>query len=231
MPTSEATLCNLALARIGDTDNFLEDLGTDTSEEAALCNVFYENQRDSLLAAFWWPFATRRAVLPASAEDPRAGWGYIYTVPTDCVAARYIYPSGPSQVLYTPLPPSQLMGVWTNPRMPRPDQRVPFSVESGMTTDPDGNLVDSKVLLCDLTTPLLVYTSRMTDPANFPPLFKDALAWSVAAEIAMPLTKKTNLQQFAQGKFEAAWRLAAAMGMNEAQEDAVPDSEMVSGRL
>jgi hypothetical protein len=50
------------------------------------------------------------------------------------------------------------------------------------------------VLLSDAESPELVYIGRVTDTARFSPAFDDALAWLVAAEIAMPLTTDQRLE-------------------------------------
>jgi hypothetical protein len=222
----------MALARLGDTDNFIQDLATDTSEEGMLLNTFYPNQRDSLLAALWWPFATRRAQLAQLVgEPPRAGWSYVYGLPVDCLTPRYIYPSGlATQAQSLAPPPTMLYGVYTNPRTPRPDQRVPFVIEASMQSDAQNNFRDDQVLLCDYLTPTLIYTSKITNPEKFPPVFGDALAWAIAKEIALPLTKKPSLKKECEAEFERAWKIALSVAFNAEQEDSLPDSEFVAGR-
>jgi hypothetical protein len=68
MTTTATSICNQALSRIGVRKTLVDYL-TDTSQEAVECRKFYELARDSMLSDFWWPFATRRALLveqPAS---------------------------------------------------------------------------------------------------------------------------------------------------------------------
>ena len=223
MATAEAQICNKALARIG-IKNWIDDLTTDQSEEAEACNVFYEDNRDSLLKRFNWPFATRRAVLAQLANESRGGWAYCFALPADCLKARYIFPDGLSQVLYTPVQPSQLLGIWTNPRTPRVDQRVPFAIEKQANTE-------SAMLLCDYSTPTLVYTAKTADVAQFSALFTDALAWLLATDLAMALTLRPDRYDLAKKEAAEALKLCEAESLNEAQEDVPPDSEVISARL
>lgn len=223
MATAEAQICNKALIRIG-VKVYLNDLTTDQSEEADACNILYADTRDSLLKQFNWPFATRRAVLAQLANESRGGWAYCFALPADCLKARYIWPDGLSQVLYTPVQPSQLMGIWTNPRTPRVDQRVPFAIEKRANSE-------SMMLLCDYATPTLVYTSKTTDPTQFSALFTDALSWLLATDLAMALTLEPRRYELAKKEADAALKLCEAEALNEAQEDVPPDSEIIAARL
>ena len=65
--TTETTICNLALAHLGD-----ERIGslTDDSEAARACNAVYVLARDGLTRAHPWNFAIQRANLAAEATSP-----------------------------------------------------------------------------------------------------------------------------------------------------------------
>jgi hypothetical protein len=223
MATDEAQICNKALIRIG-VKTYIDDLATDQSEEAEACNILYADTRDSLLKQFNWPFATRRAVLAQLTNEKRGGWAYCFQFPADCLKARYIWPDGLSQVLYTPVQPSALLGIWTNPRTPRVDQRVPFAVEKQTYSE-------AMMILCDYSTPTLVYTSKTSDVAQFSALFTDALSWMLATDLAMALTLQPDRYKLAKEEATAALKLCQAESLNEAQEDVPPDSEIISARL
>jgi hypothetical protein len=60
MAESEAAIANLALLRIGDSKGLLDDFDGE-SNQAQVCKLLYGQERDNLLRAFKWPFATRRA--------------------------------------------------------------------------------------------------------------------------------------------------------------------------
>lgn len=104
-PTSDAQICNLALLRIGSTATI--DSLDEPSEEARVCAAIFDHHRDALLAAYPWPFATKRAQL-ALLPDTRQGWAYAYALPADFLAPQRL---------------------WTGQRRPRPEDRHPFSLE------------------------------------------------------------------------------------------------------
>lgn len=82
MAANPTSICNLALAHLGDAAIMSLD---DNSPEAALCNRFYEQTRDEVIQSHPWNFAIRRANLSLLAEAPPFGWGYQYQLPTDCL--------------------------------------------------------------------------------------------------------------------------------------------------
>lgn len=105
MVTTDAGLCNLALASVGQRE--LIDSLNEPTTQAQLCKVLYPQARDCVLAAAWWEWVKARATLALTLEE-REGWTYCYAQPADCLSPRYIY---------------------AGMRMPPADLRVPFSPE------------------------------------------------------------------------------------------------------
>lgn len=207
MATSEAQICNKALARLG-IKSFIEDLSDDGTEEAEACNVFYEDTRDACLAAFPWPFATLRKALAEvdyTTEPARDGWDKIFKLPDGCLAPRYIREAGDTLRAF------------------REDDKIPFVIEKA-------SVDDSQVLLCDLETPVLFYTARVEDVTKFPPLFVDAFSWLLAQELAMPLTVKPDRLTLAQKMYTMKINEARAMSFNGQQEDPQPETESIAAR-
>lgn len=84
MAYSDVSICNLALAELGDT--LITSLADD-SDRARACNLFYGPTRDAVLRAHPWKFATTRkalAVLSTTPVDAGDGFLYQYALPTDC---------------------------------------------------------------------------------------------------------------------------------------------------
>lgn len=76
----DITICNLALARIGEASiTSLEE----ASQPARACRLFFVSTRDELLQALPWNFAIRREVLSRLADAPRFGWSFQYQLPSD----------------------------------------------------------------------------------------------------------------------------------------------------
>lgn len=89
--------------------------------------------------------------------------------------------------------------------------RIPFKRE--------GNLI-----LTNYSGPRLVrYIGNLTDPADWDPLFVEALAARLAMKIAMPLTNKTSVLQGAKVVYEEA--ISEARRINSIEVSSVPASQ------
>lgn len=82
MATSVVGICNIALGNLGA--NLISSLG-ETTAEATLCNVHWDNVRRSLLSAHPWNFAIKRQQLTALSTAPVYGYKYAYQLPSDCL--------------------------------------------------------------------------------------------------------------------------------------------------
>lgn len=211
MASSVADVCNLALSRVGVRAR----IGSlsDATTEAEACAVVWEEKLRQALAAHPWRFAARRdapAYLTELDEDeeevPRTvdGWAYLFALPSDCLAARAVYP---------------------DTRTPRAEERVPFSEE---LADVDGVL--TRVLLCDREEPVLLYTALVEDVTLFPPLFVDALAWALAEELALSVAVSIPLSERARARFELALARARAADLRSQQEDPEPEPAHLAAR-
>jgi hypothetical protein len=186
---TDVEICNLALARLG-TKALVFSL-TDGTPEANMCAQIFPQARDTALASFPWPFATKRTNLSIAAGETRSGWTYCYTYPSDCLTARYIYP-GSRQVPY--------------------NAKIPYVVETNGT----GN---GRIICTDQEDAELIYTLRVTDIPSFPPAFVDALAWFVARDLAMPLSTNPQMAVFCGQMFSAAIGNAGSIEFRQSQED------------
>ena len=82
MATSEVSICNLALQKLGTRR--IVSLSEDSVEarEVAAC---YEQQRDNELRKYLWKFAKKRVVLGASAVIPAFTYALAFPLPADCL--------------------------------------------------------------------------------------------------------------------------------------------------
>lgn len=92
--------------------------------------------------------------------------------------------------------------------------------------------VEGRQIVTDLGDPIQIkYTRRVTDPAQFDPLFVAALAARVAADIALSLSESTakaqGLWQLYMGKLQEAWKNDA----QEGQPDALPQGSWLGARF
>lgn len=161
-------------------------------------------------SAAWWKQVTRD------------GYAFVYPLPGDCITpvAAWELPdtNGNNAVVFDPVP---VLGVQ---RSPRNDQRVPYALENS----DDGQ--DTRALLSDLDSAVLKYIKVVSNPAAFPELFVEALAWDMAAPLVLALRSDTarakELMPVARMALGEAW----ALGNREQQEDPEPKSEFEAAR-
>jgi hypothetical protein len=185
---TEASICNLALIRIGSAA-LIDSLNEDTAEARA-CKVLYPHTRDNALSEFDWPFARRRSTLARLAGVERTNWGFAFTLPTDCLAVRSII---------------------TATRTPSITSQVPYTIE----TNDAGN---GKILLCDSDNVEIFYTARLATVGLLPAYFVEALAWLLARELSMTLAVRPDLRQQALQSWEMSLARAESLALTEGHE-------------
>lgn len=200
MASTEAQIVNIALLRVGS--RAVIDSLDEATTEAQVAKIVYAHVRDTTLAAFAWPFATKRADLALLADVERSGWTYVYALPADCLEAQRL---------------------WSGSRVPTKGTEPPFELEA--TDD-----LSSRLLLTDTESAELIYTAKVTAVSVWPPLFVDALAWALAAEFCLSLPVKPELSTRAQQRYQLALAAAKSQALREAQDDPPPNSEFITIR-
>lgn len=105
----------------------------------------------------------------------------------------------------------------------RGEASPPFEV--GVSSD-----LSRRLIHADVASPVLVYTARVANPALFDPMFASALAFRLAAYVAMPLTGRVETMQALTALFARALDAAAAAALNEANPPAARDAEWIRAR-
>jgi hypothetical protein len=82
MATSEVTIANLALGKLGAGSIIAMD---EESTEARACRLHYAPTRDEVLRSHRWNFAIRPATLVQTALTTEFSWTFQYALPTDCL--------------------------------------------------------------------------------------------------------------------------------------------------
>lgn len=206
MAQSAVQICNMALARVG-VSQVISSL-SESSTEARVCSLWYEQCRDSLLQSAPWKFAYKIAALQ-DVGDPPLDWSYRYRYPNDCLKAIKITPDANDRVATT-----------TSATL------IKYIYEVVADTDNAG-----KSILCDYDAMYLHYIARVEDPTMYDALFTSALAWLIASEIALPLTADANKSKYAFDAYYAALAEALVVSSNEGYEGAENTTDLISGRL
>lgn len=175
---------------------------TDAGAEARACSQFYEHTRDVMLQSYPWRFAGVTASMAEISNTKIGQWSYAYRRPTDCLKVR-----------------------WMRPAYSEDDLALTRQEELSIPYEIEGTAV-----FCNLSPAFLRYTSKITDPSKFDPLFVDALAWHLSVRLAMPLTRDPKVRA-------DAWQVANQMtgqaqmaDANEERETSDAESVFVMGR-
>ncbi|UEH06671.1 hypothetical protein [Pseudomonas sp. HN8-3] len=174
---------------------------TEKSKAAELCRVFYAPLRELVLQAFPWPFAESVVAL-ASLGSPAPGWAFRYRYPANCLKVRGIVQPGFRRSLTS-------------------DMEIPYGV---------GYDAGGRVIHTDQPEAACRFTFKVEDSTFFDPQFVDVLAWRLAMDLALPLSSKPDLQQFAAQQYQMALTLAEGTAFEESQDDPEPESEFITVR-
>ena len=85
MPTSQVSICNLALSWLGA--KLITSL-QDDSTEAKLCSANYDNSRNATLEARDWTFAADRAIPALLVDEPAFEYSSQFQLPTNPLCLR-----------------------------------------------------------------------------------------------------------------------------------------------
>lgn len=212
MAMTKTQICNLALSRIG-IDQGIANLDTEQSKAARLCRSLYPQLLDELLEDYGWTFASQAVKLATPVGDPPIGWGYQYSVPSDCLSPiRVCDYSG-----------ARSFNRWSLEGSALAYPEVPFRLMQSASAG-------HRVLVTDLPEAYLIYTARIENTAEMSALFVSLLAWRLAVELAMPMAVEPGLLQTAQQNYGAALQLAQNKDARDQSYDPAPESVSVQVR-
>jgi hypothetical protein len=193
------TICNLALGELRAPP--IADIG-EASIEAAECARYYPQCLKLLLERHDWSFATRIATLAELTVNPRASeWLHAYALPADLATAKRLVPPVEGWRWPVALPVAAVL--------------APFIIEAG-------------VLYSQVAGAILEYSSNALDEAAMPGMFMDALAYALAARLAVPLRDSRDAKGQLLQQSEVAMQRAIADDRNRQPETDVPKTDAVA---
>jgi hypothetical protein len=207
--------CNIALSLIGGK---LIQSPDEASVEARSCALFLGQTRREILSGHPWNAATRWKTLALIGEAGKNGnerWPYRYafTVPADCLRILR---------LETGLPIGSLATISA--------RTLPYLIGGISGSGKDKKAQELTALFCDALHPLLVYLCDLDDPHWWPPKLMQALIFSLASKLALPLSEKTNLAQALDQKYQLALREAMSVDASEGHGNIPPDDTYLRER-
>jgi hypothetical protein len=201
------TICNQALGWLGAS---LINSLTESSTEAQLCLANYEELRDAVTQEGRWTFARNSYELSTN-RIPAQG-SVLNQRQDDFAFERRT--QIPSRVL-------QILRVY-DPNTVRDTQR---RKKSQVLWQIQGNY-----LLCDEPVIYIDTIDQQTNEEHMPPVFRQALAYRIATELAIPLTNDRNLAELYELKYQK--RLADALAIDgiQGRNEAVVDGSFITVR-
>lgn len=175
---------------------------TERSREAMSCRRFFHAARQETLSAFPWAFATQIQPLGLVQECPNIEWKYSYRYPSGCMLFVKVLSDFINDTRYT---------------------REPYKIIS----DPTGRLI-----LTNKCQAQAEYTIDHEDYQNWPPDFKLAFSYRLAALIAPGITGGDPFKtgQAALQMFQSLITEAKIDSANQEQPLPVPESEFITER-
>jgi len=215
--SSVIDICNLALVHVNAAR--IQSI-TERTKSAQMCNTLYVPTRDAVLAAFPWNFAEKRVNL-ALLDASYSGWTYAYAYPSDCVRALEIY-NPLTTVTYAD-------GYYYNNQylsnaVKVKAERIKFQIATNAA-------LDRRVILTNQESAELIYTARVEDSNLYDPIFTRALAYALAAELAVALKSQPKLKEQLTGDYFRTVAAAEEGNANEAFDVPTPPSPYVTERM
>jgi hypothetical protein len=217
MATSVIEISNRALGRIG-ISQLIESLD-DPNDRARQCRLAYEPCRDEVLQDFPWNFAQSSVSLSLVSGVTVPGWQYAYRYPDACLKVHRVTDQSGARVASL-----GVFGrdVWDYDSLI--PMKTPFQVMADPATD------GARLLVTDMPLAVAWFTHEITDPSQFSPLFRSALAWRMAMELALSLKATPALYNNAANQYGWAVSQAQVGSLGEEQVDRYPQSAAVTVR-
>jgi hypothetical protein len=226
--SSEVDICNAALGSLGDDATVASLDPPEGSAQSEHCARFYPMARNSLLEMHAWGFATRRAPLALLSETPPSSWAYAYALPADAV--------NPLAVLAPEAADDNTAGAPFYGNSDNGFPVIPNSALNGYTPQAFTTETDvggAQIVLTNQADAILRYTTLITDPTKFSPLFEEALVMLLAAKLAGPVIKGSEGRAVGRSlmqEFRAWFALATVSDANQQRHAAQQSVSWMAGR-
>jgi hypothetical protein len=180
--SSPVDIANMALGLCGARS--VITAFTEPNPEAAQCSIWYDKDRLFILRAHRWNFARKQDTMTLLATAPGVGnqpqtnlpwpfmpWAYSYEYPADCVQFQLILP------IYNGTN-------WQGYMAPNSQSPVRFKVSS--TLNASNQTI--RAIFTNQNPAIGAWTQDITNPDLFDSQFTEALAYRLAASLAIPLS-------------------------------------------
>ncbi len=181
----QVSICNQALGWLGA--NLITSLDDD-NREAQLCKTNFVDLRDAVLEEREWTFAVRRFQIAPLVLEPKYGYTNQFLIPPQVIRVLN-FPN----TQFTDPGSSLLIGTGLGVRAVGPDQQPQlntFRVEGIEEPSATG-----KIILANTDNLIFRAIVKVANIGLWSPMFIQAMAARLAADLAIPLTQNRNLQK------------------------------------
>lgn len=199
---SKTAIANMALRRMGITQ-LIANVDTEPAKAAITIRDAWDAEVEYVLRSWPWPFATAYATLALVAGTESAPVNHDWTY-------AYRYPAGALMIR----------------RIMTTDGRAstappPFTIGR----DSQGRLIYSSWPEAQVE-----YTTPISDPEEFDPVFVSLLAWRLVMAVGVGLSRLEKIEQRALQGFLMEHPFAASVAGNESQVAPSADADWITGR-
>ncbi len=167
-------ICNMALSFIGNSNPVSSF--ADNTTESRLCSRYYDIARKTILSEFPWSFAKRSSVsLVADTTAIHPVYAFVYDYPADAL---------------------RILRIGNGVSTGNVDYIAVYEVVSAVVDDGS-----KQQILCDIADARADYIADVEDAALFSAWFIEALAWKIAANVAVGLSGDPKIAQYAEQRY------------------------------
>lgn len=214
MSLDKLEIFNLAISLVGGQTP-IQNIN-DKRPEAGACRTWYKPSRLLVLNEAFWPSVRRTVILTQIAEndfadawqdgDPPLPWRFAYELPDDFITGRYVYNAADI---------SGDVGLGDVGGDPNKNE---FTIEYFPTTS-------ERVLVTNTENAVLTYTADDQDTLKWDMNLVHAVAYELAANIALQLTGNVAVSEAMKGRKQ---QIVENMKLAQANEDHLSLTEPVS---
>lgn len=199
--TRDVNICNMALANLGVEPIVSFD---EMTQQARICNNFYEHVRDYLQSAYSWGFNKKQIMLVRDATSVIPGWTYIYAYPVNALNIQRIYE------------------VTQDENGKFIETKVQFGSEYGQEAHGrklfDIQMGEKRRICTDIANAWAECRVRIEDSSTWPPAFVETITWGLATRIALALTKSQEIAGNCNTMYQQALGLALVTDASESYQ-------------
>ncbi len=196
---TKTDIANVSLRRISEPR--INDLDSDTTEEAIKARDVYDHLRKRLLRSHPWNFAVKRVELAQSSTAPAFGYDYAYPLPSGFLRVVSVHASDSTR------------------------DQIEYKIETVTISG-----TDTRCIVTNASDVYLRYIYDVENVSLMDESFQDALAEALARDLALSMDHPANKVELLEMKAKKALSYAKSVDGIEDFPDAMPEGSWTTSR-